>query len=189
MAGGPAGRAYAPQDSLPYFTFSAALPLSLTSAVVDCDAGFRPPPAGGGPGPSGTTTGRVERAATGRACVPSRLLDAFSSASAARPGRRQGRQGFDEDRHPVAAQGRHVGLQAGRGRQAGPGSHGLQGKGEGHGGAAGCPGYSGLTRRPGRGWGLGRKLLGGPRLHPHQLPAKLGHQRVPLLFASLRTVV
>ena len=51
------------------------------------------------------------------------------------------------------------------------------------------PGYSGLPRRLGLRSGLGRKLLGGPRLRPHYLAAELGHPRVPLLFARLRVVV
>ena len=43
MAGGPAGRAYAPQDSLLYFQRGPPFVANLC-AVVDCDAGFRPPP-------------------------------------------------------------------------------------------------------------------------------------------------
>ena len=66
-----------------------------------------PPAAGGGPGPS---------SANGTACVPCRLLHVFSSASAARPGKRQGRPGFDKDRAPSR---RRAGIRA-AGRRAGP---------------------------------------------------------------------
>ena len=189
MAGRPAGRAYAPQGLLAVLCFQFGPPLAANLCCSRLRCRVPPPPLpaagpgrpaprrGGGAGGGGTGLRTLQapecllvgvrhtaREATRQAVVRRRQASSRGAGQACRAaGRPRSASWF---RGPQLAREGGVARRGGR-----------------------MPGYSGLPRRPGRGWGLGRKLLGGPRLRPHQLAAELGHQRVPLFFASLRTVV